>query len=171
MKRTLRDEHEKLTQRVTSTVQDEVSDVLTAVRDRVAVQGKAVIKDIAAGRPIIATVLSGATLLVTEGRDFFSWKEAQTTTPTTAQGSPETVTAPTTPVTAPTAPVNAPAPVDQTTAPAPSSDTLAQVYDYIHKIAASIPNEWIFRARIFAFALIAYAIFRLWQRRQAAAKK
>ena len=165
MKRTMRDEHEKLTQRVTSTMQDEVSDVLATLRDGLATRGKAVIKDIAGGRPIVPAVLSGVTLLFTEARDFFSWREAQTATPTTA--APDTATAPAIET---TAPATVPTTVDQTTATPPSDDTLAQAYDYIHKIAASIPNEWVFRLRIVAVALIAYAIFRLWQRRQAAAK-
>jgi chitosanase len=172
MKRTLRDEHEKLTQRVTSTVQDEVSDVLATLRDRLAVRGQAVLKDIAGGRPVIPAVLSGVTLLFTEARDFFSWKEAQTTTPaaSTTSAPADTTTAPAPAVTDTTAaPATVPTTVDHTTS-APSNDTLAQAYDYVHKIAASIPNEWIFRLRIVAFALIAYAIFRLWQRRQAAAK-
>jgi chitosanase len=169
MKKTLRDEHEKLTQRVTSTVQDEVSDVLATIRERLAARGQAVIKDIAGGRPIIPAVASGVTLLFTETRDFFSWKEAQTTTPaTTAPAETTTATAPPVPETT-TTPTTVPTTVDHTT-PAPSNDTLTQAYDYVHKIAASIPNEWVFRLRILAFALIAYAIFRLWQRRQAAAK-
>lgn len=169
MKRTLRDEHEKLTQRVTSTVQDEVSDVLAAVRGHVAAQGKAVLKDIAGGRPIIPAVVSGVTLLFTETRDFFSWKEAQTATP--SEPTTETPIASSAPVPETTAPATVPTTVDHTTPAAPSDDTIAQIYTYVHKFAAWIPNEWVFRLRIFAVVLIAYAIFRLWQRRQAAAKK
>lgn len=164
VKRTLRDEHEKLTQRVTTTVQDEVSDVLATLRDRLQVRGKAVLKDIAGGRPIIPAVLSGVTLLVTETRDFFSWKEATPTAPAGPAAEPPAVT-PTGDLPAPAA---VPTAVDQPPAP-PSDDILAQAYDYVHKLAVSLPNEWVFRLRIVAFVLIAYAIFRLWQRRHAAA--
>jgi len=168
VKRTLRDEHEKLTQRVTSTVQDEVSDVLATLRDRLQVRGKAVLKDISGGRPIIPAVASGVTLLLTEARDFFSWREAGKSTPT--QTPTDTSAPATTPAVEPTAPATVPTTIDQTAPAPPSDDILAQAYDNVHKIAASIPNEWVFRARIFAFVLIAYAIYRLWQRRQAAAK-
>ncbi len=165
VRKSLRDEHEKLTQRLNSSIQNEVSDVLAGVKDHLKTRGQAVLKDVAGGRPIIPAVLSGVTLALTEARDFFSWKEAATNTPTT--GAANTATSATVPVTAPTAVQTT---IDQTTANPPSNDTVAQIYTYLHNLAASVPNEWVFRLRVGAFALIAYAIFRLWRRRAEAAK-
>ena len=165
VKKSLRDEHEKLTQRLTNSIQNEIGDVLAGVKDHLKAGGQKLISDVAGGRPIIPAVLSGVTLAFTEARDFFSWKEAATTTAT--QGSSIAAT----PATVPAAPdavqAVAPSSADQTVA---APDTASQVFAYLHNIAASIPNEWIFRLRIGAAVLIAYAIYKLWQRRAAAAK-
>ena len=104
-------------------------------------------------------MLSGLTLAFTEARDFFSWKQAASSTPAQTATDATTSTLPTTVQTT----------VDQTTAAPPAGDTLAQAYAYLHNLAVSVPNEWVFRLRIGAVALIAYAIFRLWRRRVAAA--
>jgi chitosanase len=166
VRKSLRDEHEKLAQRVTSSIQNEVSDVLAGVKDHLKTRGQAVLKDVAGGRPIIPAVLSGVTLALTEARDFFSWKEAATTT--TAQGSSNAATPAAVPAVPDVVPAAVPNGADQTAAAAP--DTVHQVFAYLHNLAASVPNEWIFRLRVGAFALIAYAIFRLWRRRAEAAK-
>ncbi len=156
VRKSLRDEHEKLTQRLSSSIQNEVSDVLAGVKDHLQARGQAVLKDVTHGRPLVPAVLSGLTLAFTEARDFFSWNQAASSTPPTQL---PTATAPSTVQTT----------IDQTTAAPPANDTLAQAYAYLHNFAASVPNEWIFRLRIGAVALIAYAIFRLWRRRVAAA--
>ena len=93
VKKTLRDEHEKLTQRVTTSIQDEVSDVLAGLKDQLKGRGRAVLKDISGGRPMVPAVLSGVTLAFTEARDFFSWREASTATPAVPEGSTATPTA------------------------------------------------------------------------------
>jgi hypothetical protein len=162
---------------VTSTVQDEVSDVLATLKGNLKVRGQAVLKDIAGGRPIVPAVLSGVTLAFTEARDFFSWREASTATPAAPEGSSPTTTPPEATAPPPDTTTATPPDVTAATPPAPTGqtttatqDTLTQIYDYLHHLSASVPNEWVFRLRIGAFALIAYAIYRLWQRRQAAAK-
>ena len=38
---------------------------------------------------------------------------------------------------------------------------LSDAYNYLHALAASIPNEWMFRMRVVAIVLIFYALYRL----------
>src|SRR5207248_1350032 len=104
------------------------------VKDHLKTRGQAVLNDVAGGRPIVPAVLSGVTLALTEARDFFSWKEAATSTP--AAGVASTATSTTVPA---TAPATVQTTIDQTTATAPGGDTVAQIYSYLHNLAASVP--------------------------------
>jgi len=114
---------------------------------------------LANGRGFLAAFLSLVTLILTEGHDLLAW--TNTTGPTQA---PQLSAA------------HSPA---QATGPAQdvyqfmgqARDWTTQTYITLHNFAATIPNDWIFRARVVALALIAYAVMRFAKRRKAAAAK
>ena len=111
------------------------------------------------GRGFLAAFLSLVTLILTEGHDLLAW--TNTTGPSQA---PQLSAA------------HGPA---QATGPAQdvyqfmgqARDWTTETYITLHNFAATIPNDWIFRARVVALALIAYAVMRFAKRRKAAAAK
>jgi hypothetical protein len=112
---------------------------------------------LANGRGFLAAFLSLVTLILTEGHDLLAW------TNTTGPGQAPQLSA-----------AHGPA---QSTGPAQdvyqfmgqARDWTTQTYITLHNFAATIPNDWIFRARVVALALIAYAVMRFARRRKAAA--
>ncbi len=114
---------------------------------------------LANGRGFLAAFLSLITLILTEGHDLLAW--TNTTGPAQA---PQLSAA------------HGPA---QATGPAQgvyqfmgqARDWTTQTYITLHNFAATIPNDWVFRARVVALALIAYAVMRFAKRRKAAAAK
>jgi chitosanase len=109
------------------------------------------------GRGFFAAFLSLITLILTESHDLLAW--TNTTGPAQA---PQLSAA------------HGPA---QATGPAQdvyqfmgrARDWTTETYVTLHNFAATIPNDWIFRARVVALALIAYAVMRFAKRRKAAA--
>jgi len=109
------------------------------------------------GRGFLAAFLSLVTLILTEAHDLFAW------TNTTGPGqAPQLSTA------------HGPS---QATGPAQdvyqfmgkARDWATETYVTLHNFAATIPNDWVFRARVVALALIGYAVMRFAKRRKAAA--
>lgn len=104
----------------------------------------ATVKAVAPGRTTTwAAGLSALMLALTQLRDFFAWVQAQVATP--ALNS-----------------VLAAHPFP----PLPSSTAdvgrfIAQFNVYAQGIAASLPNDWVFRIRAAAFVLICFALYRL----------
>ncbi len=94
------------------------------------------------GRPVIAGVLSAVILLFTEIRDAIAW---------VAGGLAKTGVVGNFIPPLPALP--------QSTADI--ARFLSGSYNYLHALAGSIPNEWMFRIRIVAIVLICYALYRL----------
>jgi len=97
------------------------------------------------GHPGWAAGLSGLLLILTEARDALAWVQAG---PFSQLVQPIIPNLPKFP---------------QSSADAPRF--FSQCYDYLHVVAASVPNEWLFRARIAALVLVGYALYRLLARR------
>jgi hypothetical protein len=104
------------------------------------------LKHLVKGHPGWAAGLSALLLILTEARDALAWF----------------VAGPFTQAINPMIPSNLPS------LPKSSADVprfVAQGHSYLQTLAASVPNEWLFRARIAALVLIGYALFRLLARR------
>ena len=90
-----------------------------------------------------AAGLSAVVLALTQARDALAWVQAQAATPAaTALGRS----------------LHLPA------LPRSSADVgpfLTQVYVTVQHLAAALPNDWVFRIRAVAFALVCYALYRL----------
>lgn len=100
---------------------------------------------IAKGRPGLAAGASAVILALTEARDAIAWVRAGPWSTVIKPGTPGN------PI--PTAPQ----------APQSSADFmrfLSDAYSYVQGLAAALPNEWVFRIRMIAFALICYAVYR-----------
>jgi hypothetical protein len=104
------------------------------------------LKHLVKGHPGWAAGLSALLLILTEARDALAWFAA---------GPFSQAIKPIIPTNLPTLP--------QTSADVPRF--VAQGHSYLQTLAASVPNEWLFRARIGALVLIGYALFRLLARR------
>jgi chitosanase len=96
------------------------------------------------GRGFLAAFLSLVTLLFTEGRDLFAWGAAQLPPSWTAHAPDQQF-------------------LNQ------ARDWGAQAYTTLHNYAAMVPAEWMFRLRVAALVLIAYAVMRFARRHKAAA--
>jgi chitosanase len=147
----LHDQNVQILQKITS------GDAKGAVQD--ILKNPAITTNIMAyGRPIIAAILSLLTLAFTEGRDFLSWTKSTGNAPAAT----------------PTAVPSVAHPVSQISnfdqAMASVRDYGAQAWVELHNAAATIPNEWIFRLRVGALALIAYAVARLFAHHRAQLK-
>jgi hypothetical protein len=95
------------------------------------------------GRPAIAAAASALMLAFTEARDAIAWVQA---------GLAKT---------APPVPTAGPATTQVPTSMSQLEAFFSQAWSYVHGLAASLPNDWVFRIRILALALICYAIYRL----------
>ena len=93
-------------------------------------------------RPILAGIASALMLLLTQVRDGVVWVEAGL-----AKGNIAGVQLPSFPA--------------LPHSPQDTTRFLAEAYTYVHALAASIPNEWMFRIRIVAIVMILYALYRL----------
>jgi peptidoglycan hydrolase-like protein with peptidoglycan-binding domain len=91
------------------------------------------------GRGFTAALLSVLTLAFTEGRDFLAWSKA-----TNGQAN------------------------DVYAFMGHARDWATQTYINLHALAAAVPNDWVFRLRVAALALIAYAVTRFARRRNVA---
>lgn len=98
------------------------------------------------GRPGIAAGVSAATLAVTETRDAVAWVSSGPWSAAVKRG-------------APLVPIPGFPPLPQSMADI--GHFLSGAYGYVHALAAMVPNEWMFRLRMFAFALLCYALYRL----------
>jgi chitosanase len=110
------------------------------------------------GRPIIAAILSLITLAFTESRDFLSWTKATGNAVPAAQAAVPPVGHP----------VSQISNFDQ--AMAALRDYGSQAWVMLHNLAGTVPNEWVFRLRVAALALIAYAVTRLFAHHRAQVK-
>jgi chitosanase len=110
------------------------------------------------GRPVVAAILSLITLAFTEGRDFLSWTKA------TGNAAPAAPAA----VPAVAHPVSQISNLDQ--AMSAARDYGSQAWIMLHNLAGTVPNEWVFRLRVAALALIAYAATRLFAHHRAQVK-
>jgi chitosanase len=140
----IHDQHVQILQKIAS------GDTKGAIDDFLKSQSPAVTTNIVSyGRPIIAAILSLITLAFTEGRDFLSWTKSTGNAPAA------------TPATVPSVvhPVSQISNFDQ--AMAAARDYGSQAWVELHNVAATIPNEWVFRLRVAALALIGYAVARL----------
>ena len=109
------------------------------------------------GRGFLAAFLSLITLILTESHDLLAW--TNTTGPSQA---PQ--------LSAAHGPAQAAGPAqDVYQFMGQARDWTTQTYITLHNFAATIPNDWVFRARVVALALIAYAVMRFAKRRKAAA--
>jgi chitosanase len=93
-------------------------------------------------RPMIAGVTSAVILLFTEIRDAIGWVAAGLTNAGFAF-------------------VKIPPFPNLPQSPQDAARFFTQVYAYLNALAASLPNEWMFRIRVVAIVLIVYAIYRL----------
>lgn len=110
------------------------------------------------GRAYLAALLSMLTLAFTESRDLLAW-----TNTTGGQQAPQLSTS--------HGPAHASGPAqDVYQFLSQARDQATEAYVTLHNFAATIPNDWIFRLRVAALALIAYAVTRFARRRRAAAK-
>ena len=103
---------------------------------------------LANGRAYIAAILSMLTLVFTESRDLLAW-----TNTSGGQQAPQLHT------------VQGPA-KDVYQQLSGARDWATDTYIQLHNFAATIPNDWIFRLRVAALALIAYAVMRFARRRK-----
>ncbi len=111
------------------------------------------------GRGFLAAFLSLLTLILTEAHDLFAWPNTagpgQAPQLSTAHGAA------------------------QAAGPAQgvyqfmggARDWATQAYVAVHNFAATIPNDWVFRARAVALALIGYAVWRFAKRHKTTAAK
>jgi peptidoglycan hydrolase-like protein with peptidoglycan-binding domain len=107
------------------------------------------LKHLVRGHPGWAAALSALLMILTEARDALAWFAA---------GPFSQAIKPIIPI----VPSNLPS------LPKSSADVprfVEQGHSYLQTLAASVPNEWLFRARIAALVLIRYALFRLLARR------
>jgi hypothetical protein len=104
------------------------------------------LKHLVKGHPGWAAGLSALLLILTEARDALAWFAA----------------GPFSQAIKPIIPSNLPA-LPQSSADVPRF--VSQGHSYLQTLAASVPNEWLFRIRIAALVLIGYALFRLLARR------
>ncbi len=104
------------------------------------------LKHLVKGHPGWAAALSTLLLILTETRDALAWFAA----------------GPFTQAIRPIIPSNLPS-LPQSSADVPRF--VAQGHGYLQTLAASVPNEWLFRTRIAALVLVGYALFRLLARR------
>jgi chitosanase len=93
-------------------------------------------------RPVLAAAASALILLFTEIRDGIAWVAAGMAKVNLAD-------------------VHIPPLPNLPQSPQDASRFFAEAYTYLHALAASIPNEWMFRIRIVAIVLIVYALYRL----------
>ncbi|MBV9991966.1 MAG: peptidoglycan-binding protein [Alphaproteobacteria bacterium] len=105
---------------------------------------------LANGRAYVAAILSMLTLAFTESRDLLAW-----TNTSGGQNAPQLHA------------VQGPA-KDVFQSLSSARDWATQTYIQLHNFAATIPNDWVFRLRVAALALIAYAVTRFARRRKAA---
>ena len=106
---------------------------------------KLLVNKVLKGHPGWAAGLSALLLILTEARDALAWVQAGPFSAVIPPGIP-----------------NLPA-LPKSSADLPAF--FAQCANYLHGIAASVPNEWLFRVRIAALVLIGYALYRLLARR------
>ncbi|MDE2163779.1 MAG: chitosanase [Alphaproteobacteria bacterium] len=142
---TIRDEHKQLADHV-STVSGETPSLVQKVLSGGEKPSSALKDYVLKGHPALAAGASALMLAFTETRDAIAWVQA----------------GPFSSFVKPLMPSNFP-PLPQST-----SDVmrfLSQVDVYFRALAASLPNEWLFRIRMAAFVLICYALYRLWSRR------
>lgn len=112
-------------------------------------QGRSFVQRILAnGRAYLAAALSLLTLIFTEGRDLLAWSQGGTPPTEIAKGQGPSK--------------------DVFQFMGSARDWVTEAYVSLHNIAAQIPNEWVFRLRVAALALIAYAVTRFARRRKAA---
>ncbi len=107
---------------------------------------------LANGRAYIAAILSMLTLAFTESRDLLAW-----TSTSGGQEAPQLHA------------VQGPA-KDVYQSLSGARDWATETYIQLHNFAATIPNDWVFRLRVAALALIAYAVMRFARRRNPAQK-
>ncbi len=103
---------------------------------------------LANGRAYIAAILSMLTLAFTESRDLLAW-----TNTSGGQEAPQLHA------------VQGPA-KDVYQSLSGARDWATETYIQLHNFAATIPNDWVFRLRVAALALIAYAVTRFARRRK-----
>jgi chitosanase len=110
------------------------------------------------GRPIVAAILSLIALVFTEGRDFLTWTKTTGNAPAAGPAAVPSVAHP----------VSQISNFDQ--AMASLRDYGSEAWVLLHNTAATVPNEWVFRLRVGALALITYAVARLFAHHRAQAK-
>ena len=142
----VRNDNNKLVQVLTSALKGgNVSGLLAIMNASGASNADAMLKKLASnGRPLLATLLSGAVLSITESRDWLTWGEAapqfvKNGVPALVKYVPTSWTQ-----------VNA---------------TVISTYQSLHDLAAKLPPDWTFRLRATAIALIGYAGYRMIVRR------
>ena len=142
----VRNDNNKLVQVLTSALKGgNVSGLLALMNSNTASDAQTMLKKLASnGRPLLATLVSGIVLSITESRDWLTWGESapqfvKNGIPSLVKYLPNSWTQ-----------INA---------------TVIATYQSLHNLAAQLPPDWAFRLRATAIALIGYAGYRMVMRR------